>query len=115
MAEKEDVKKEEKQALPDFRSGDTVRVHYRIVEGEKTRTQPFDGVVISKKGEGMSKTFMVRKIGTDGIGVERIFPLHSPNIQKLEVIKHGKSRRAKLYYLRGRVGRAATKVKELKK
>ena len=98
--------------IPDFRAGDTVTVHYRIIEGDKVRTQPFTGIVISKRGEGVSKTFTVRRIGADGIGVERIFPLASPNIEKLIVEKTGKVRRAKLYYLRGKVGRQATKVKE---
>ena len=98
--------------LPEFRAGDTVTVHYKIIEGDKVRTQPFTGIVISKRGEGFYKTFMVRRIGADGIGVERIFPLASPNIEKLVVEKTGKVRRAKLYYLRGKVGRQATKVKE---
>ncbi|PIS21999.1 50S ribosomal protein L19 [candidate division WWE3 bacterium CG08_land_8_20_14_0_20_41_10] len=98
--------------LPEFRAGDTVTVHYKIIEGDKVRTQPFTGIVISKRGEGVSKTFMVRRIGADGIGVERIFPLFSPNIEKLVVEKTGKVRRAKLYYLREKVGRQATKVKE---
>ncbi len=96
----------------DFRPGDTVCVHYRITEGNKTRIQPYEGIVISKKGEGISKTFIVRKIGADGVGVERIFPLYSPNIEKLEVVKTGRARRAKLYYLRDKTGRAATKVKD---
>jgi large subunit ribosomal protein L19 len=98
--------------IPEFRAGDTVTVHYKIIEGDKVRTQPFTGIVISKRGEGVSKTFMVRRIGVDGIGVERIFPLASPNIEKLVVEKTGKVRRAKLYYLREKVGRQATKVKE---
>lgn len=98
--------------IPDFRAGDTVTVHYKIIEGDKVRTQPFTGIVISKRGEGVSKTFIVRRIGADGIGVERIFPLFSPNIEKLVVEKAGKVRRAKLYYLRAKVGRQATKVKE---
>jgi large subunit ribosomal protein L19 len=98
--------------IPDFRAGDTVTVHYKIIEGDKVRTQPFTGIVISKRGEGVSKTFMVRRIGANGIGVERIFPLASPNIEKLVVEKTGKVRRAKLYYLRAKVGRQATKVKE---
>jgi len=100
-----------------FNPGDTIRVHYRIVEGDKSRVQPFEGIVISKKGVGASKTFTVRRIGADNIGVERIFPLFSPNIEKIEVVSHGKVRRAKLYYLRNRVGKAATKVKtrEVKK
>lgn len=98
----------------DFRVGDTVKVHYRITEGNKTRVQPYDGIVISKRGMGISKSFTVRKIGAAKIGVERIFPLYSPNIQKLEVLKHGKVRRAKLYYLREKKGREATKIKERK-
>lgn len=102
------------KTLPDFRVGDTVEVHYRITEGDKTRTQPYEGVVISKKGEGVSKTFIVRKIGADSIGVERIFPLYSPNIEKLLVKRRGKVRRAKLYYLRQKKGRAATRLKEKK-
>lgn len=97
---------------PEFRVGDTVRVHYRITEGAKTRIQPYEGIVISKRGEGQSKTFIVRKIGADGVGVERIFPLFSPNITKLDVVKPGKVRRAKLFYLREKQGRAAVRVKE---
>jgi large subunit ribosomal protein L19 len=97
--------------LIDFNAGDTVKVHYKIIEGGKSRVQPFEGIVISKKGTGVSKTFTVRRIGADNIGVERIFPLYSPNIDKIEVISYGKVRRAKLYYLRERVGKAATKVK----
>ena len=100
------------EGLPDFQVGDTVRVSYKIIEGDKTRTQPFQGIVISKKGSDISKTFTVRKIGADSIGVERIFPLHSPNIDKVEIVKRGKVRRAKLYYLRDRVGRKATRIKE---
>ena len=100
-----------------FNVGDTIRVHYKIIEGEKSRIQPYEGIVIAKKGVGMSKTFMVRRIGADNIGVERIFPLFSPNIDKIEIVSEGKVRRAKLYYLRGRIGKAATKVKtrEVKK
>ena len=97
--------------LIDFNAGDTVKVHYKIIEGGKSRVQPFEGIVISKKGTGVSKTFTVRRIGADNIGVERIFPLYSPNIDKIEIISYGKVRRAKLYYLRERVGKAATKVK----
>jgi len=96
----------------DFRVGDTVRVRYRIIEGDKTRTQPYEGIVISKRGAGISKTFTVRRIGADGIGVERIFPLFSPNLVDVKVLKHGKVRRAKLYYLRHKKGRAATRIKE---
>lgn len=97
-----------------FNVGDTVKVHYKIVEGGKTRIQPYEGIVISKRGGGNSKTFIVRRIGANNIGVERIFPLLSPNIEKIEVLKQGKVRRAKLFYLRDKKGRAATKVKELK-
>jgi large subunit ribosomal protein L19 len=102
----------QEQNMPEFRAGDTVRVSYKIIEGDKTRIQPFDGIVIGTKGKGISKTFTMRKIGADGIGVERIFSLYSPNITKLEVLKKGDVRRAKLYYLRAKKGRAATKVKE---
>lgn len=104
----------DKTKIPAFRVGDTIVVHYKIIEGGKTRTQPFEGIVISKRGEGESKTFMVRKIGADSVGVERIFPLYSPNIAKIDVLKFGNVRRAKLYYLRKKVGREAVKVKELK-
>lgn len=103
---------EVKQNIENFKAGDTVTVHYKIIEGDKVRTQPFTGIVISKRGEGVSKTFTVRRIGADGVGVERIFPLYSPNIEKLVVEKVGKVRRAKLYYLRKKVGRQASKVKE---
>ena len=102
-------------AEPDkFNVGDTIRVHYKIKEGDKTRIQPYEGIVIAKKGTGSSKTFTVRRIGADNIGVERIFPLYSPNIDHIDVVKMGKVRRAKLYYLRKKVGRAATRVKEIK-
>ena len=97
--------------LPDFRPGDTVRVHYKIIEGGKVRIQPYEGIVIARKGSGASKTFTVRKIGADSVGVERIFPVGSPNIEKIEIVKTGKVRKAKLYYLRERIGRAAMKIK----
>ncbi len=106
MSKKETDKKE----LTDFSSGDTIQVFVQIQEGSKTRVQRFQGTVIRKKGEGISKTFTVRKV-TQGIGIERIFPLNSPNIEKINVIKRGKTRRAKLYYLRERKGKKA-KVKE---
>ncbi|MGD2114422.1 MAG: 50S ribosomal protein L19 [Acidobacteriota bacterium] len=92
--------------VPEFRAGDTVRVHVRVVEGDKSRIQVFQGVVIARRGGGTRETFTVRKI-SGGIGVERIFPLHSPNVDKIEVVRRGKVRRAKLYYLRGRRGKAA--------
>jgi large subunit ribosomal protein L19 len=92
--------------LPDFRVGDTIRVHVKIVEGEKERIQPFEGVVIRRKRGGIRSTFTVRKISY-GIGVERVFPLHSPRVDRIDVISHGKVRRAKLFYLRGLKGKAA--------
>src|SRR4030043_1718464 len=92
--------------LPDFRVGDTVRVHVKIVEGEKERIQPFEGVVIRKKRGGIRSTFTVRKISY-GIGVERVFPIHSPRLDRIDVISRGKVRRAKLFYLRGLKGKAA--------
>lgn len=91
---------------PHFRAGDTVRVHYKIREGEKERVQVFEGVVIGKSGAGISETFTVRKI-SNGVGVERVFPVHSPRIDRLEVAKIGRVRRAKLYYLRNLSGKAA--------
>lgn len=95
-----------KNNLPEFRSGDTVSVHYRIREGNKERIQIYQGVVIQINSEGTNQTFTVRKI-SNGVGVERIFPVNSPNIEKIEVNNHGKVRRAKLYYLRGLTGKAA--------
>ena len=92
--------------LPRFRPGDTVRVHVKIKEGDKYRIQVFEGVVIVQKNNGISSTFTVRKVSF-GYGIERIFPVHSPIIEKLEVVKSGKVRRARLYYLRGRRGKAA--------
>mgnify|MGYP000930086492 CR=1 FL=1 len=103
------------EKLPEFRAGDTVRVFYKIIEGDKMRIQPFEGIVISFRGSDVSKTFTVRRIGADQVGVERIFPLHSPNIEKIKVMKRGNVRRAKLYYLRDKVGREAMRVKEIKK
>lgn len=94
----------------DFKAGDTVRVAYRVKEGDKERVQPFEGIVIARKGSGSGKSFTVRKIAAGGIGVERIFPLESPWIKDLTVVKKGRARRSKLYYLRGRVGKAATRV-----
>jgi len=96
--------------LPDFRSGDTISVHYKIKEGDRERIQIFEGVVIAKKGGGVRETFIVRKVSY-GVGVERIFPLHTPLIDKIEVKKKGKVRKAKLYYLRGR-SKKASRIKE---
>ncbi|MFQ5650737.1 MAG: 50S ribosomal protein L19 [bacterium] len=95
-----------KTDLPDFIAGDTLAVHTKVREGDKERIQVFEGVVIKKKGSGINATFTVRKI-SNGIGVERIFPLHSPNIDKIVKLRSGKVRRAKLYYLRGLRGKAA--------
>lgn len=95
-----------KSDLPEFHVGDNVKVHYRIIEGDRQREQIFQGDVIRMSGEGARETFTVRKISF-GCGVERTFPLHSPKIAKLEVVRHGAVRRAKLYYLRDRVGKAA--------
>jgi large subunit ribosomal protein L19 len=92
--------------LPDFHPGDTVAVHCKVVEGDKERTQIFEGVVMQRRGSGISATFTVRKI-SDGIGVERIFPLHSPNIEKIDHLRKGKVRRARLFYLRDLKGKAA--------
>ena len=92
--------------LPDLRVGDTVKVHVKIVEGEKERIQPFEGIVIRRKKGGIRSTFTVRKISY-GIGVERIFPLHSPRVDHIDVISRAKVRRAKLFYLRGLKGKAA--------
>jgi len=99
--------------LPDFRVGDTVKVHVKIVEGEKERIQPFEGVVIRKKRGGIRSSFTVRKISY-GIGVERIFPMHSPRLDRIDVITRGRVRRAKLFYLRGLKGKAA-RIKGVKK
>lgn len=104
-----------KVGFDDFRVGDTIRIYYKIIEGDKLRTQPYEGIVISKRGEGLSKSFTVRRIGADGVGIERIFPASSPNIDSIKITKRGKVRRAKLYYLRDKVGRAAMRIKEIKK
>jgi large subunit ribosomal protein L19 len=98
-----------KDEMPVIRIGDTVRVHIKIKEGSKERIQVFEGTVIAKKHGGVNETFTVRRISY-GVGVEKVFPVHSPNVVKVETVRKGKVRRAKLYYLRGRVGKAA-KVK----
>lgn len=95
-----------KKEIPEFRSGDTLKVYVKVVEGESERIQPFEGIVIRRKGSQISETFTVRKTSF-GIGVERTFPLHSPRIEKIEVVKSGHSRRARLYYLRKLSGKAA--------
>ncbi len=104
---------EKQNDLPVISPGDTVKIQLRVIEGEKERLQAFEGVVISERGAGASKTVTVRKISS-GIGVERIVPLSSPNIESITVLKHGKTRRSKLFYLRKRTGKAALKVKERK-
>ena len=96
--------------IPDFAPGDTLNVHVRVVEGNKERVQQFKGVVIKRQGDGVRETYTVRKL-SNGVGVERTFPLHSPTVAKIEVVTRGDVRRAKLYYLRDRVGKRA-KVKE---
>ena len=99
-----------KNELPAFEVGDTVRIGVNIREGDKERVQAFEGTVIARKGSGISETFTVRRVSY-GVGVERVFPLHSPNVKAVKVVRQGRVRRAKLYYLRNRVGKAA-KVKE---
>lgn len=99
-----------KSEVPELNIGDTVRVHNRIKEGNKERTQMFEGTIIAIKGSGISESFTVRRVSY-GIGVEKTFPVHSPNVEKVDIIRSGKVRRAKLYYLRGRAGKSA-KVKE---
>lgn len=103
-----------KKEVPEFEIGDSVDVHLKILEGEKERTQIFAGLVISRKGEGMREMFTVRRT-VQNEGVERTFPLHSPKIAKIEVKRSGKVRRAKLYYLRDRVGKEATRLRERKR
>ena len=95
-----------KTDLPEFGAGDTVRIHVRVIEGDKERTQIFEGTVIQRRGSGIQETFTVRKI-SQGIAIERIFPLHSPRITQIERTREGRVRRARLFYLRGRKGRAA--------
>ncbi len=97
--------------LPQFQPGDTINVHVKVIEGDKERIQQYQGIVMGIKGSGIGRTFRVRKI-SNGVGVERIFPLNSPTIAKIEKLKSGKVRRAKLYYLRGLKGKSATKIKE---
>ena len=99
-----------KQEIPAFEVGDTVRIGVNIREGDKERVQMFEGTVIARKGSGISETFTVRRVSY-GVGIERVYPIHSPNVKEVKVIRRGKVRRAKLYYLRDRVGKAA-KVKE---
>ena len=104
----------ENRNVPTFRAGDTVKVAVRIKEGEKTRVQNFEGLCIAIRGEGTGRTFMVRKIGANSVGVERIFPLYSESIESIEVLRKGRVRRAKLFYLRELKGKAA-RIKELRR
>ncbi|MHB1421157.1 MAG: 50S ribosomal protein L19 [Bacillota bacterium] len=104
--EEEQLKKD----IPDFRPGDQVKVHVKVVEGNRERIQVFEGVVIRRKGGGLVETFTVRRVSY-GVGVERTFPLHSPRLERIEVVRRGKVRRARLYYLRERTGKAA-RIKE---
>ena len=104
------VEKQKKANVPTVAIGDTVKVHLKVKEGNRERIQIFEGTVIAKKHGGIEETFTVRRLSY-GIGVEKVFPVHAPSIEKVEVVRHGKVRRAKLYYLRNRVGKAA-KVKE---
>ena len=99
-----------KKSVPEFSVGDTVKVMIKVIEGDRERLQAFEGIVIARKNGGISETFTVRRLSF-GVGVEKTFPIHSPNVEKFEVVRKGKVRRAKLYYLRNRVGKAA-KVKE---
>lgn len=107
--EAEQLKKE----LPDFKPGDTIRVDVKVVEGNRERIQAFEGVVIKRRGSGLSETFTVRRVAY-GVAVERCFPVHSPRIDKITVLRRGRVRRAKLYYLRERSGKAA-RIKDLRK
>lgn len=110
----EELTKEQLRSdIPAFRPGDTVRVHAKVVEGTRERIQLFEGVVIKRRGAGISETYTVRKV-SNGVGVERTFPLHTPRVAKIEVVRYGKVRRAKLYYLRALHGKAA-RIKEIRR
>ncbi|MCI7549391.1 MAG: 50S ribosomal protein L19 [Campylobacter sp.] len=100
--------------VPKFRAGDTLRVALRIKEGDKSRVQNFEGICIARRGTGTGETFIVRKIGANSVGVERIFPIYSENIEEITLVRRGRVRRSKLFYLRDRRGKAA-RIKELKK
>lgn len=107
------IEKQQLREIPQFKAGDTVKVHFQVIEGTRSRIQVFQGIVIKRQGEGARETFTVRK-HSFGVGVERTFPVHSPKIDKIEVLSIGDVRRAKLYYLRGKVGKKA-KVREKKR
>lgn len=106
-------KEQLKTDVPDFKPGDTVRAHVRVVEGSRERIQVFEGVVIKRRGSGLRETFTLRRISY-GVGVERTFPIHAPKLEKIEVLRRGRVRRAKLYYLRERTGKAA-RIRELRR
>ncbi|MEG0874060.1 MAG: 50S ribosomal protein L19 [Clostridiales bacterium] len=101
-----------KSDIPAFRIGDTVKVHVKIKEGDKERIQVYEGIVIARKGQGATETFTVRRVSYN-VGVERVFPVHSPKLERIEIVRRGKVRRAKLYYLRERTGKGA-RIKELR-
>ncbi|MCH5336021.1 MAG: 50S ribosomal protein L19 [Campylobacter sp.] len=109
-----EAKQIEGKKVPDFRAGDTLKLAIRIKEGDKTRIQSFEGICIARRGNGVSETFIVRKIGANNIGVERIFPIYSESLESISVLRRGRVRRARLFYLRDRRGKAA-RIKELKK
>ncbi|MFL1706061.1 MULTISPECIES: 50S ribosomal protein L19 [unclassified Campylobacter] len=102
------------KSVPEFRAGDTLRVAIRIKEGDKTRVQNFEGICIARRGSGTGETFMIRKIGANSVGVERIFPIYSDSLESITVLRRGRVRRAKLFYLRDRRGKSA-RIRELKK
>jgi len=104
------VKDNVKETLPEVGIGDTVKVHVKIKEGARERIQIFEGIIIARKHGGISETITVRRVSY-GVGTEKVFPLHSPNLAKIEIVRRGRVRRAKLYYLRSRIGKSATKVK----
>lgn len=105
--EQEEIQRFKAKPIDDFRVGDTVKVHCNVVEGTKSRVQIFEGIVLYRKGSGVNESLCVRKIGVGGVGVERVFPLYSPTVARIERVRQGKARRARLYYLRDRVGKAA--------
>ncbi len=102
------------KSIPDFRAGDTVRLAVTIKEGSKSRVQNYEGVCIARRGQGTGETIMVRKIGANGVGIERVFPIYSDSINEIKVLRRGRVRRAKLFYLRDRAGKSA-RIKELRK
>ena len=109
-----EAKQIEGKNVPDFRAGDTLKLAIRIKEGDKTRIQNFEGICIARRGNGVSETFIVRKMGANNVGVERIFPIYSESLERITVLRLGRVRRARLFYLRDRRGKAA-RIKELKK